>query len=90
MNQVHFAIMKSVRLFFFAFIVAAGCSVLVSNNIASPNLASGKLIRAEIISCDPNSFYNEPFDPSLEKVQIRAQRKILNLHRIRWAIITFK
>ena len=47
----------------------------VSNKIVSSNSTLYNLKRTEIISCAPNSFYDEPFDPSLEEVQINDNRK---------------
>ena len=47
----------------------------VSNQIVSSNSVLYNLKRTEIISCAPNSFFNEAFDPSLEEVQINDNRK---------------
>ena len=56
-------------------IVILSYFTLVSNKIASSNSTFYNLNRTEIISCAPNSFYNEPFDPSLEEVQINDNRR---------------
>jgi hypothetical protein len=56
-------------------IVFASYSAFVPNKIIFSNSGSDNLTRKEIISCAPNSFYNEPFDPSLEEVQINDNRK---------------
>lgn len=47
----------------------------VSNKIIFSTTIPSYLKQTEIISCAPNSFYNEPFDPSLEEVQINDNRK---------------
>ncbi|HEU5165043.1 MAG TPA: multicopper oxidase domain-containing protein, partial [Chitinophagaceae bacterium] len=47
----------------------------VPNKIISSNTTPSYLKQTKIISCAPNSFYNEPFDPSLEEVQINDNRK---------------
>ena len=70
-----FRVYDSCRFVFFGFLVVVSCSLLVSNNIGSLNPAPDNLRRAKIISCVPNTFYDGPFDPSLEEVQINDNRK---------------
>lgn len=62
------------------FVLAGVIAVLsyftfASNKIISSNTTPSYLKQSEIISCAPNSFYNESFDPSLEEVQINDNRK---------------
>ena len=48
---------------------------LVSNKIVSSYPIPSGAKRTESIACAPDSFYNEPFDPSLEEVEINDNRK---------------
>lgn len=58
-----------------AFLLAFNFFELVSNKITSSNVNPDKLRQAEIISCSPDSFFNESFDKSLEEVLINDNRK---------------
>jgi manganese oxidase len=55
-------------------LVGLGYFIFVSNKISFSNAAPGKLSRLDIIPCAPNSFFNEPFDPLLEEIQINDNR----------------
>ena len=47
-----------------------GYFTLASNKIVFSNTALDKLNRLDIIPCASNSFFNGPFDPLLEEIQI--------------------